>query len=594
MKKNKKSKLLSYLLLEMLRHVSPGRRKELRLILLLTIFSSFAEFISIGSVLPFLGALTNPEFIFKHELFAPIANFFQIKDSGELVLVFTLTFVVATVVSSFLRFWLLLRMTTFGYQIGGDFSSEIYKRTLYQKYEIHVSRNSSEVISGISEKADGVVNKIFMPILTIITSTVLILSMLSVMIYTDPVASMSVFLGIFLIYTTVVLSNKRKLLILGGIIDIERSNVIKFLREGLGGIRDVLIDGTQKEFFDMFRGADQSYRKAQISCDMIAHTPRFMVETLAIILIVMIAYFLSQTEAGSQQLIPVMGMFALAGQKILPLVQQVYSSVTSVRGGQSILNSIVLLIQKDINMDSATDKRVLPFNSSIILKGLSYQYPNINTNIIKNINLTIKKGDKVGIMGQTGGGKSTLIDILMGLLIPNMNKIKVDGIEVNEGTCQQWRNGISHVPQSIFLSDRTISENIAFGISKDKINHSLVKKSAKMAFIDQKIESMDGGYGAMVGERGVRLSGGQRQRIGIARAFYKQADLIVLDEATSALDLKTEEKVIKSFDDLEGVTMIIVAHRLSTLKSCDVIVELNEGQIIRIGSYEEVVLKNEV
>jgi ATP-binding cassette, subfamily B, bacterial PglK len=595
MKKKGENKSLTNLLLTIFKNISPQRRGELILILVLTIFASIAEFITIGSVIPFLGALTNPEFIFEHELFIPVVDFFQIKSSEELVLIFTSVFVMAIVMSSIVRFFLLSKMIKFGYKVGGDFSYEIYKKTLYQNYESHISRNSSEAISGIYEKADSMVNKVMMPVVTIFTSVLLVMSMLSVMIYTDPVTSLSVFLGIFLIYLTVVLVNKKKLLVLGGIIDIERSNVMKILREGLGGIRDILIDGTQREFIDMHRSADQSYRKAQIKCDMIAHTPRFVVETLAIILIVLIAYFISQSADGDKQLIPIMGMFALAGQKMLPLIQQIYSSLTSVRSAQPLLNTISLLIQKNISTKDSSDKELMPFESSIVLNDLSYNYPVGNISVLNNISLTIKKGSKVGIIGKTGSGKSTLVDIIMSLLIPRVGSIKVDNILVDRNNSQQWRNCISHVPQFIFLTDGTITDNIAFGVPKDKIDYKLVKKAAKLACIDQTIESLDGKYDSMIGERGVRLSGGQRQRIGIARALYKQANLIVLDEATSALDTKTEARVIGSFNKIkDNITMIIIAHRLSTLENCDVIIELSEGRVIKVGSYEEVVLKNEL
>lgn len=572
-----------------------NRRHELLVIIFVTIITSFTEFLSIGAVIPFLAALMNPEVIFEHDLLQSFFALLSIKNPEDVVPVFTFGFIAITISSNGLRFYLVRKSIKFNLNIGGDLGVKIYKNTLYQTYEEHTLLNSSVVISGIVEKVNSVVSNIFSPVLTIFTSLVMLIGVVSIMIYVNAAISIAVLLGFSTIYFLTLSINKKRLVGLGTVLDREKILLVKSLQEGFGGIREVIIDGTQDIYSGIFHSADLKIRRAQAQVDIIATIPKFIVETAAISLIVLVSYYMQFGE-NFQEIVPIMGMFAISGQRLMPLLQQIYVSIASIKSGNEIFKSIDKLLNLNVVARNANcENNSVEFNNEISLNNLFYGYKNSKVPILRDITFKIKKGSKIGIIGATGCGKSTLIDVIMGLLIPKGDKIKIDGIELSVENSSLWRCNVAHVPQSIYLSDSTISENIAFGIPKCKIDFNLVKKSAEMAFIDQTIESMDGKYDAIVGERGVRLSGGQRQRIGIARALYKQANLIVLDEATSALDLKTEAKVIGSFNKIKGnITMIIVAHRLSTLENCDVIIELSEGQIIKVGSYEEVVLNNEV
>jgi ATP-binding cassette subfamily B protein len=296
---------------------------------------------------------------------------------------------------------------------------------------------------------------------------------------------------------------------------------------------------------------------------------------------------LDLTRRGLDTAIPLLGSLVLGSQRLLPIMQQAYGSWTSLQGSLSSLTDILNLLNQPMPLKIDQNSiRPINFEKSIDFINVSFTYNENNSFTLNNISFNIKKGDRIGFVGTTGSGKSTILDIIMGLLVPTEGKIEIDGCPITAKNYRNWQSHIAHVPQSIFLSDSTILENIAFGVPSSKINSEEVVNAAKKAHIHDTIIELNEGYLTRVGERGIRLSGGQRQRIGIARALYKKADVIILDEATSALDNLTEQDVMSSIDQLEdNLTIIIVAHRITTLKSCDKIIELTNGQICFIGTY---------
>ncbi len=321
-------------------------------------------------------------------------------------------------------------------------------------------------------------------------------------------------------------------------------------------------------------------------------TPRFIIETFGMIIIAGLSYILSQKGGGIASAIPVLGTLAVGAQRLLPTLQQGYLAISSIKGAQVPLQDVLSLLdqqRKDVS-DNLPLTEAVPFQHKVSLSHVSFSYSLETPWVLKDINLTVFKGERIGFIGATGSGKSTLLDILMGLLQPDEGAFAVDGKTIVDSNLRAWQGRIAHVPQHIFLSDSTIEENIAFGHPKDQIDQKLVEKVAAEAQIADLIKGWDKQYQTVVGERGVRLSGGQRQRIGIARALYKQADVIVFDEATSALDNETESAVMEAIDGLDrDLTILIIAHRLSTLSGCTRIVELNKGNIVRIGSYNELI-----
>jgi ATP-binding cassette subfamily B protein len=313
-------------------------------------------------------------------------------------------------------------------------------------------------------------------------------------------------------------------------------------------------------------------------------------EALGMLLIATLAYSLAQQIDGIAKAIPILGALALGAQRLLPVLQQAYGSWTQINSGQSSLKDTLELLDQPIPDYIDQQLLQLPFRQKIALKGLGFRYEGQASYVLQDLNLTISKGSQVGFIGATGSGKSTLLDIVMGLLQPTDGVLEIDDQIITLTNYHAWQAHIAHVPQTIFLTDSTIAENIAFGIPKDRIDHSRVKWAALQAQISETIKGWPKQYETFVGERGVRLSGGQRQRIGIARALYKQADVIILDEATSALDNQTEQAVMQAIEGLsKKPTVLIIAHRLSTLKNCTQIVELGGGIIKRVCNYQEIV-----
>lgn len=570
-------------------HLSRRRKIQFIILFVLTIIASLAEVVSLGLLLPFLGALTNPESVLSNKHLSFLFNTFNINSSKELLFPLTIIFSIAILLSGFIRFLLLWAQTRLSYSIGADFSYSIYHKTLYQPYSVHVSRNSSEIISTISGKVNAITLQTLIPALLVISSFFMLFMVLTAIILINPIVAVISIFGFGLIYVIILFLTKRRIANESKVISQESTNVVKALQEGLGGIRDVLLDGTQETFSNIYRKADLPLRKAQSYVTIIASSPRFGVESLGMILIALLAYFLATKPEGLTTAIPTLGALALGAQRFLPVLQQLYSSVITIKGGQNSLVDVLNLLDQKISKNLLQkENQLIKFSQNICFENLYFKYNENGPWILDNLTFQIKKGDRVGIVGSTGSGKSTALDIIMGLLEPSTGRITIDGIEITPINQRSWQSHITHVPQAIFLSDSTIAENIAFGLPKDKIDLDKVKSAADRAKISKTIESWEMKYETIVGEGGVRLSGGQRQRIGIARAFYKNADVIIFDEATSALDNQTEKDIMQSIDNLgRDLTIIIVAHRLSTLTNCDFLIELDFGKIKRIGSYNE-------
>ena len=550
--------------------------------------TSFAEIVSIGAVLPFLEVLTAPERIFELPAVDPIKRILNLNTSNQLVLPIAVAFGLSALIAGAMRLLLLWANNRYAFGIGAELSIDIYRRTLYQSYKVHCARNSSEVINGITVKANIVINGIIIPTITLISSIILLISILIPLLLLQPIISLIAFGGFGLIYLAIIQISRNQLMVNSKCEARESTQVIKCLQEGLGGIRDVLLDGSQETYCQIYRKADSSLRRAQASTLFISSSPRYAMEALGMLLISALAYSIAQHSDGLTNTIPLLGALALCAQRLLPVLQQAYTSWTRIKSSHTSLSDTLNLLDQPLPDYERRPVEKLPFNQNITLKNLAFTYNIQEPNILEKVNITIAKGSRVGFIGETGSGKSTLIDIVMGLLEPTTGSLEIDGQIITLANIRAWQDHIAHVPQAIFLADTTIEENIAFGVPREEIDHSRVIKSAQQAQISSTIESWSNNYRTLVGERGIRLSGGQRQRIGIARALYKQADVIIFDEATSALDSETEQAVMQAIESLsEELTLLIVAHRLTTLKNCTQIVQLGDRGIKCVGNYQE-------
>jgi ABC-type multidrug transport system fused ATPase/permease subunit len=556
-------------------HIGLKRRRQSLMVLGFMVATSFAEVMSIGAVLPFLGALTAPAKVFYHPLASSFIQNLGLTEPSELALPLSLVFCVASIIAGAMRIILLRVLLRLSFGIGSDVSNDIYRRTLYQPYSVHVGRNSSEVINGISVKINEVIFFVVMPMLNLLSAAFMSITVIIALTILVPLPALLVFTFFGLLYGLLIIKLRHYLKLNSKLIAVSSTNNIRFLQEGLGGIRDILIDGTQEKFCKSFRESDANLRKAQRNNQFISYAPRFAIETAGMVLIAGVAIMLAGDEGGVSDALPMLAALALGLQRLLPALQLSYQSWATIQGAQDSLHDALSLLDQAEPQETFDKTVKISFEREINIKNLSFRYSEDSSWILREFNLIIPKGSRIGFVGATGGGKSTLLDIVMGLLQPTSGKIEVDDVELTAYNLSNWRAHISHVPQNIFLADTNISANIAFGVPSDEIDYDRVRCAATGAKISETIESFANGYNTFVGERGVQLSGGQRQRIGIARALYKQSDIIVFDEATSALDTVTEMEVMNVIDELPNhVTVLIIAHRLSTLNNCNRIVDL--------------------
>lgn len=563
------------------KHFGANRRFQFKGLCVLMIIASFADLLSIGAVFPFFSALMNPKTLFDNPRFSPVVNFINLTNVNDIILPMTLVFCLALLFATAIRIlsvWLSVR---FSFAVGSEISNDIYKRTLYQPYSVHVARNSSEIINGIWMKVSEVIFYVLMPLMTLISSTILVLAIIVTLCLITPNSALIAICVLIIVYALIIIFTKKTLRANSVHIANESNNIIKNLQEGLSGIRDVLIDGSQKSFAESYRKTNYILRRAQGYNQIIGQIPNYLLMGLGMVLIAILSYTLTQS-GGFAKAMPSLVALTLGLQRLLPAAQQLYVSWSTITGAQASLVDVVSLLNQQYpeNMDE-TSKALLPFNKAISIDSVSFRYNHDSPLILDNISLEIVKGKRIGFIGTTGCGKSTLLDIIMGLLEPVSGSLKVDGETVTKANCRDWQRHIAHVPQNVFLADSTIERNIAFGVPPELIDFQKVRNAAKQAQLSDIIDSWPDNYQTRVGERGVQLSGGQCQRIGIARALYKEADLIILDEATSALDGETEKEILKSIESLNSnITILMIAHRLNTLDFCDEIIEMGKGGIV--------------
>ena len=570
-------------------HLSRHHKKHFLMLIFLMLIAALAEMFSIASVVPFLGVIAAPEKVFNLEVFQGLISYLELTSPNQIILPITILFASAAIFAGLMRGFLLWATIKFSFSSGSDLSVKMYERTIYQEYSVHLNRNSSEVISGVTAKTNILID-IIGQFLVLLTSIFIVTSILIILLYFNPVIALSVFSFFGFFYISVFKFTHKKLLKNSNLISSKLTSIIKNLNEGLGGIRDILLTGTQPYYVELYKKSDLGLRKAQGANQFAGLSPRYLMEAIGMVVIAIIAYFMTLQKTGILEAIPFLGALGLGAQKILPLMQQSWAAISTIRGNQNPLEDTINLLEQSTPIkDNRKTITPLVVNNEIVLKNISFRYNSKAPFVINNLNLRIKKGSRIGFVGKTGSGKSTIMDIVMGLLQPSKGIFQVDGKIVTKKNIRNWQKNVAHVPQVIFLSDTSIAENIAFGIPYEEIDHNRVKIVAKMAQIDKFIETFPKKFKAVIGERGIRLSGGQKQRIGIARALYNNAQVIIFDEATSSLDTETEKVVMESIDSLsKDLTILIIAHRITTLKNCDLIISLEDGKIINKGSFNDI------
>jgi ABC-type bacteriocin/lantibiotic exporter with double-glycine peptidase domain len=546
----------------------------------LMVIASLVEIFSISAVIPFIVTLTSPSKVFHNQYLEGIFLSLGYTQPDQIMLPMTLVFIVISAFAAVVRLSLLWLNNKYIFEVGKELGYRLYCKILYQDYEIQIQRNSSEVINTLSNKINNVVYSSIMTSMNFISSTIMSTFILLGLLLIDYKITIAFIAFFGLIYLVIIKLTRGYLYRNGVLVSQSSSRLIMIIQEGLGGIRDIIIDQSQATFCNDYRANDSNLRASQLKNIFISNSPRFFIEGMGMIGIALAAYYLTIHD-GPNSSIAMLAILAVGAQKLIPLVQQAYTTLTEFKATQHSLQDILDLLNAPESRATNVligESSKLNFNDSIKLEDIVFSYAGSSHSVLNKLNLTIHKGDRVGIIGETGSGKSTFLDILMGLLNVQQGKFLVDERSVAKQEIPLWRKHIAHVPQSIYLADSSIAENIAFGRTLDEIDMDLIQKVAREAKLDEVIKRLPSQYQTNVGERGVMLSGGQRQRIGIARALYKRADVIVLDEATSALDEQTEASLMENIYELDpNLTLIIVAHRLTTLKGCNRILRVNNG-----------------
>ena len=528
--------------------------------------------------------LANPEDLWGQAIVQNWAPVFGLSSAGELLLPLTLLFALLALLAGAIRMFNLWLNGRLAAAIGSDLSCEAFHRTLYQPYSVHLSRNSSQIIASISTDVIRVIYSVLNPLLLLLSSALISVSLVATLLAIDWGIALGTGLIICMVYAAAMATSQAPLQRLGRQQVFLNQRLIQALQEGLGAIRDVLLNGHQSFYEALYRRADQPLRRASADITFLSTYPRLVMEPAGMALIAIAGYVLVQQQ-GVDRSLPLLGALALGAQRLLPMAQKVYEGWAQTRSAKNSLASVLQLLDQSVPVDIHLSPQVpLTFVDGLRLEGAYFRYCPDLPEVLKGLDLEIRRGERIGLIGSTGSGKSTTLDLLMGLLQPTAGRVLVDGCDLHDPSHPErlmaWRATIAHVPQHIYLSDSSIAENIAFGLPLDQIDHERVRIAAQQAQIASFIESSPQGYKSFVGERGIRLSGGQRQRIGIARALYKQAQVLVFDEATSALDTSTEKAVMEAIEGLsKNLTIVIIAHRLTTVRRCDRIIRLDQGVI---------------
>lgn len=571
-------------------HVSHLNQIRFKILLILTLLLSVFEAITLGSLMPFLTAVSMPEKLLENGFFVRILASFDVKTQIEVATFATLIFVLCTIVTAVLRFLVMKMQFKFAHQSSNDIALAIFDTMINKEYVLVSQQNSSEIVSALTQKTTQMINSAIMPLLQLSSAISIFVVLVTGLLIIDWRLTLGLCIILVSIYAGFMLVTKSKIKLNSEFQSIEYDRLILVIQETFGGIREIILGNYQHDAKKKFSNSQELLRQSQSSTLFLAASPKLLLEAVVYIAIAGTAYR-AFFEAGSLATsIPTLGGLAYAAQRLMPIIQQIYANTMSIKGCSNLLEDLCNFLENDQQVLSKTinPSETKLFQKNIKLTKVSFSYPNSEINIFDNVCMEINPGDRIGILGKTGSGKSTLLDVILGLLEPSVGDITCDGISRNQINQKDWFNIFAHVPQFIYLADKTIFENIAGLGERNHIDDARLKEMAKIAQIKDEIDGFKDGFSTVVGERGVRLSGGQIQRLGIARALYREAKIIVFDEATSAIDSKIEEKIEKSLNLLsKDLTIIKVAHRLHTLRNCNKIFKLEHGRLHFYGNFED-------
>ena len=577
--------------------LSNDQRKKFYILQVLVILMAFTELLGIASIAPFMALVGDMSLLEKDGIYSKLYQLSGIKDPINFLFITGIGVLIALTLSTVVSIFTTWRLSLYGSSVGVQLADRLYSHYMKQDWQFHASGSSAQLTKQVSTESTRISNSIIQPLMQMNAKVVLaIFIAVSILIYNPIVAIAGLLMfasGYLLMYKFV-----RKALILNGKrLSTVATNRFRLMNEGFGGIKDVLLLNRNKDFIDRFSLEGDVQAKAQGLNQTIAQVPRFFIELLAFGAMIGLVLILIKTHHGDLgTVLPILAVYALACFKLLPALQQIYSSITQIKGNIAAFESVkedLINSQEELSVSKSLPLNELSITKEISLKNIHFAYPNKSTYAVNDVSISIPANHVIGIVGSSGSGKSTLIDIILGLLTPQKGEIYIDNTLITSNNKRGWQDLLGFVPQSIFLSEGSIAENVAFGIPAHEINYKQVMKAIDLAHLTELVSELPEGIHTKVGERGVQLSGGQRQRIGIARALYNQADVLIFDEATSALDGITEKIIMDAIHDFTGQkTIIMIAHRLKTVQKCDTIYLMEKGKIIDHGTYDYLVENN--
>jgi ATP-binding cassette, subfamily B, bacterial PglK len=563
-------------------------------LLFLMVLSAIMEMVGIGAIPAFILVVASPDKVLLHPVTGPVAAWFGIETGRELLVFGSLGligFFVAKGLLSTLINYIKIRFVQYKFRVLSHRLFTLYMRA---PYTFHLGRNSSELLRNVNHETQVIIQNVFLPILGIALSGISMIFIFALLVAVEPVFSLIAVGGLGGISWAFMKLIKKKTKYYGQDEVEQRKVSNKIVLQGLAGLKDVRVLGRERDFLDQYASSLKRKSDAQFFRQIIQQLQRPVFETITVIGVLGLALVLTMREESIESIIAVLALFAAATYRMMPIFRDLMTHVTTLRYSIYSIDPVFedLELLKEITLERVDNVPALPFEQEIAFKHVTYVYPNSEEQALFDVSLRIPRGKAVALVGESGAGKTTLVDALLGLLEAQKGYITVDGANIYEHT-RAWQRNIGYIPQFIYLTDDTLLRNVAFGLRDEDIDHDAYRQAVEAARLSELIERLPEKEQTVLGERGVRLSGGQRQRVGIARALYHNPQLLIMDEGTSALDNITEKYIIESIERLKGDrTVIMIAHRISTVKSCDVIYFMDQGRIIDQGTYSELIANN--
>ena len=572
------------------------------LVFIVMIMVALLETMGVASIMPFMAVLANPDVVETNQYLNAVYMWLEFDSTDEYLFflgVLFLILIVGSLAFKALAFWIQAR---FSQTRNHSWSCRLISNYLNQPYDWFLGQHSGMLGASVIDEINKLVHSVLFPAIQLVSNGLVALFLLALMVVVDPMLAVSVALVIGVAYATLFYTVRHFIQRIGEENRIANRERFKVAQEAFGGVKDVKVAGLEGVFVERYREPSLAMTRRQVAIQMLSDLPSFVMQALVFGGIMVILLYFLASRGGLQEALPFFSLYVLAGYRMMPSLQSIYRNLAQMRYNAPVLETLHpdLRLMQLGHAENASESRVsdemgpLGLREDLELTDINYRYPGAGRRALKEVSMKIPACTTVGLVGPTGSGKTTLVDLILGLLQPESGVLSADGKQLTPDLCRAWQRSIGYVPQHIYLSDDSISHNIAFGIPADRIDKIAVERAARAANLHEFVsKELPHGYDTLVGERGVRLSGGQRQRIGIARALYRNPDILILDEATSALDNLTEQAVMDAVYNLgQKKTIILIAHRLSTVRECDQIFYLERGQVIATGTYDELLASN--